>query len=103
MLLTDLDLLRKIVDGYAVEDDIRKAAGRSRKLFDGKALRYLVSKLPVIDPRDLVPIVTTEVNLFDKEEIHHNCTVQVWTNTATGQTSIGWWPEGEAPPGAEDL
>ena len=46
--------------------------------------------------------IATEINLFDKEEIHHNCTVQVWTNTATGQTSIGWWPEGEPPTGAED-
>ena len=46
--------------------------------------------------------IATEVNLFDKEEIHHNCTVQVWTNTATGQTSIGWWPEGEAPEGMRE-
>ena len=43
--------------------------------------------------------IATEINLYDKEEIHHNCTVQVWTNTATGQTSIGWWPEGEPPVG----
>lgn len=43
-----------------------------------------------------------EINLYDKEEIHHNCTVQVWTNTATGQTSIGWWPEGEAPEGMRE-
>lgn len=103
MLLTDLDLLRSVVNEYAAEDERRKAAGLGRKLFDGKGLQYLVSKLPEIDPKDLVPIVTTEVNLYDKEEIHHNCTVQVWTNTATGQTSIGWWPEGEPPPGAKDL
>lgn len=35
----------------------------------------------------------TEVMMFDKEEIHHNCTVQVLTNSVTGDTSIGWWEE----------
>jgi hypothetical protein len=33
----------------------------------------------------------TEVNVYDKEETYHNCTVQVLTNTVTGQTSVGWW------------
>lgn len=35
----------------------------------------------------------TEVNIYDHEETYHNCTVQVLTNTVTGQTSIGWWQE----------
>ena len=33
----------------------------------------------------------TDVNIYDKEETYHNCTVQVLTNTVTGQTSVGWW------------
>ena len=37
----------------------------------------------------------TEVMMFDQEEIHHNCTVQVLTNSVTGDTSIGWWEEEE--------
>lgn len=102
MLLTDLTLLRKVVDKYAAEDERRKAAGIGRKLFDGKGLQYLVAQLPEIDPKDLIPTVTTEINIYDKEEIHHNCTVQVWTNTETGQTSIGWWPEGESPVGMKE-
>lgn len=32
-----------------------------------------------------------EVNIYDREEIHENCTVQVLTNTVTGDVSIGWW------------
>lgn len=32
-----------------------------------------------------------ELNMFDKEEIIENCTVQVLTNTVTGETSVGWW------------
>lgn len=31
--------------------------------------------------------------VFDKEEIYHNCTVQVLTNTKTGEVSVGWWQE----------
>lgn len=32
-----------------------------------------------------------ETNFYDKEEIHENCTVQVLTNTKTGDVSVGWW------------
>ncbi len=38
--------------------------------------------------------VKVETNFYDKEEIHENCTVQVLTNTATGETSVGWWKNG---------
>lgn len=39
-------------------------------------------------------IVKIETNIYDKEEIYHDCTVQVLTNTATGETSVGWWKNG---------
>ena len=32
-----------------------------------------------------------ETNIFDEEEIHNNCTVQILHNTVTGETSVGWW------------
>ena len=32
-----------------------------------------------------------EVSFYDKEETHENCTVQVLTNTETGDVSVGWW------------
>lgn len=35
-----------------------------------------------------------ETNIFDKEETFTNCTVQVLTNTVTGETSVGWWENG---------
>lgn len=41
--------------------------------------------------------MTIESNLFDKEEIYPDCTVQVLTNTLTGETSVGWW-ENDNPP-----
>lgn len=37
-----------------------------------------------------------EVNIYDKEEIYPNCTVQVLTNTVTGGVSVGWWKNGGA-------
>ena len=33
----------------------------------------------------------TQIYVYDKEETYTNCTVQVLTNTFTGETSIGWW------------
>lgn len=31
------------------------------------------------------------INLFDTEEIYTNCTVQIWSNSHTGESSVGWW------------
>lgn len=31
------------------------------------------------------------VKIYDKEEIVENCTVQILTNTETGEVSVGWW------------
>ena len=36
-------------------------------------------------------VVAVETNIYDKEEIFPDCTVQVLTNTATGEVSVGWW------------
>ena len=35
---------------------------------------------------------TVDPNIYDVEEIYHNCTVQVLRNSFTGAVSIGWWP-----------
>ena len=37
------------------------------------------------------PAVKVETNMYDQEETFPNCTVQVLTNTMTGETSVGWW------------
>ena len=49
----------------------------------------------------IVPVVSVDMdkrmnevvvtNLYDEEEVHTNCTVQIWKNTTTGEVSIGWW------------
>ena len=42
-----------------------------------------------------LPQQTVETNLYDIEEIHHNCTVQILRNSVTGEVSVGWWPNEE--------
>ena len=37
-----------------------------------------------------------ETNLYDEEETHENCTVQILRNSITGETSVGWWENKEA-------
>ena len=36
-----------------------------------------------------------ETNIFDQEEIHPNCTVQILKNSVTGEVSVGWWENKE--------
>ena len=38
-----------------------------------------------------------QMNLFDEEILHPNCTVQELRNAETGEVSFGWW-ENENPP-----
>ena len=33
----------------------------------------------------------TETNIYDEEEIHKNCTVQILRSSVTGEESVGWW------------
>ena len=43
-----------------------------------------------------------ELNLYDQCEIIEGCTVEILTNTVTGETSVGWWRGGaEDRPGTE--
>ena len=36
-----------------------------------------------------------ELNIFDEEEIHTNCTVVIWRNSVTGEESVGWYEHSE--------
>ena len=40
-------------------------------------------------------ITVIETNIFDEEEIHPNCTVQILRNSITGEISVGWWENEE--------
>lgn len=36
-------------------------------------------------------ITDVKSNIYDKSTIYTNCTVEVWENTVTGETSVGWY------------
>lgn len=54
-----------------------------------------------IDPAGAIRIWNTRTSvssppIFDREEIIRGCTVQVLSNSVTGEVSVGWWKEAEA-------
>lgn len=60
-------------------------------LLVGGAVGYITAALMQTASAEDDKCLLDEINMFDDEEIHTGCTVQVWKNTATGETSIGWW------------
>ena len=47
-------------------------------------------------------VLLMELNMYDKCEIIEGCTVEILTNTLTGETSVGWWRGGvEDRPGMD--
>ena len=53
------------------------------------AIEELLAEMVTL--RNQLPQQTVETNLYDQEEIHHNCTVQILRNSITGEVSVGWW------------
>jgi len=41
--------------------------------------------------KDTDSFTELEPNIYDIEEVHENCTVQVPKNSVTGAVSVGWW------------
>ena len=64
---------------------------RQMAMTDSDKIR-LVSGLAFLQTRyelDTQPIV--ESNVYDEEELHYPCTVQVLRNSITNDVSVGWW------------
>ena len=57
----------------------------------GGAVGYVTAAMMQTASAEDDKCLLDEINMFDDEEIHENCTVQVLTNSVTGETSIGWW------------
>jgi hypothetical protein len=58
-------------------------------LFAEKTCPYFAE--PLLPESPVTPAVI-KTGIYDIEEIHPNCTVQIWRNSQTGEESIGWWP-----------
>ena len=57
-------------------------------------LTHLYSlKIPDEVAENSEPQVEMAVEFYDQSEIHHNCAVEIFTNSVTGDVSIGWWHE----------
>ena len=60
-------------------------------------MQEALRKLAELEDAEEQPEVHTI--LYDKEELYENCTVQVLTNTVTGDVSVGWWEnDDDLPP-----
>ena len=70
---------------YAAEANMRKGLMKATVL---QTLREIIGD---VERMNVFEQVQVETNMFDKEEIYQNCTVQILTNTATGEVSVGWW------------
>lgn len=78
-----LDMLRNYE--YMAETHMRKGLLKATVL---QTLREIIGD---VERMNVFEQVQVETNMFDKEEIYQNCTVQVLTNTVTGEVSVGWW------------
>lgn len=41
--------------------------------------------------------MSSQVLVYDKVETYDNCTVQILTDSKTGNVSVGWWKNEEQP------
>ena len=69
--------------------------GRDQDQMDGAALTMPETIRQLRAIADELAAKDINVPIYDEEEIYHNCTVQVWRNSKTGEVSIGWWKEDE--------
>ena len=70
---------------YMAETYMRKGLVKATVI---QTLRKIISDVEKMNEFEQVQV---ETNMFDKEEIYRDCTVQVLTNTVTGEVSVGWW------------
>ena len=85
----DLDNVAKSVldglQGVAFKDDAQVVELVCHKKYGAQTGLYAV----VSDGA-----VSVSMSIYDEEEIHRNCTVQIWRNSVTGEESVGWWENG---------
>lgn len=72
-----------------IHDPVPKAAVGARE--ENEAIYMAISALEKQEGKKPLAV---ETNIYDQEEIHHNCAVQVLRNSVTGEVSVGWWKEG---------
>ncbi len=82
----------KIAKKYVSVDEILGIAKARDYYFMLKSDLMKCKKYEMPEQKVMIDEHEVDTELYDREEIHPNCTVQVWTNSYTGKTSVGWWP-----------
>lgn len=74
-------------------DDLLAEVAKVQALEPDKAVAKIIMLITEManEAESRTEILKVETAFFDKEEIYPDCTVQVLTNTATGDVSVGWW------------
>lgn len=65
---------------------LREILGRPPEAHYPDYYAAIVKQIPAVQP-------PAEIAVYDTEEVYKGCTVQVWSNSETGETSIGWYQE----------
>ena len=97
MVLIDMEMPKRCKDCWFMDREEDWCSARRGKHLRGKHLDpyyiYGIKDKPKWCP--LKPFTPPEpqitTNIYDQEEIHHNCTVQILRNSFTGEVSVGWW------------
>ena len=61
--------------------------------YDDNDFFYVFGEKDIRDMINRLNLCLNSTGIFDQEEIHHNCMVQIWKNSVTGEVSIAWKPE----------
>ncbi len=64
-------------------------------LFIGGAVGFATAAL-LKTASDEDDMMVDSIGVYNEEEIHENCTVQILRNSITGAFSFGWWKNVEA-------
>ena len=86
---------------YDLHDMERMVSDYEQELIDDAVedetvcLRQKIEQLQ--DELDKFKAKQIRTSLYDKEEIHRNCTVHILSNIVTGEQSIGWWDNDNPP------
>lgn len=78
--MMSLDRAIEVLDGLSAALEEQEEA----RLMALAALK--MAKAGIIDE----PIVAAS-GIYDQCETHEGCTVEIWSNSITGETSVGWW------------
>ena len=106
---TDKDFINELLCDYFMEDLMynwydslyffnnkkkEELPSFANEIWDETFSRY-DDFMKIIESELVIPeeekITNIETNMYDKSTIYTNCNVEVWENSITGETSVGWY------------